>query len=59
MSKIVLNLKKSETPVVNNTQYRLDISTLSTDPSIINTLLVIRRSVNVNTQPLDQIFDQF
>tara|TARA_Y100000034_G_scaffold126976_1_gene179063 strand:+ start:223 stop:627 length:405 start_codon:yes stop_codon:yes gene_type:complete len=59
MSKIILKLKKSETPVANNTQYRLDIESMSTDPSLINTLLVVRRSANVNTQPIDQIYDQF
>jgi len=59
MSKIILKFTKSETPVANNTQYRLDIEISSTDPSIVNTLLVVRRTPGINTQPAGQVFDQF
>jgi len=42
--KIQITLTKSESQTSNNTQYRLDISILATDPQIQNELLVIRRT---------------
>ena len=42
--KIQLTLTKSESETPNNTQFRLDISIVATDPQIQNDLLVVRRS---------------
>ena len=58
--KIQLTLTKSESQTANNTQYRLDISILATDPQIQNELLVIRRAspVEVST-PGDAPRDEF
>ena len=59
MNKLILTVKKSETDVQQNTQYRLDVSTIAADPATIDSLLVVRRSAGASTLPEDQIFDQF
>ena len=41
---LTLTLTKSETPVNNNTQYRLDITIVSSDTELQDDLLVIRRA---------------
>jgi hypothetical protein len=58
--KIQLTLTKSDSQVSNNTQYRLNISILATDPLIQNELLVIRRSSPVEaTTPGGASRDEF
>ena len=59
MNKLLLTLKKSETETDQNTQYRLDLSTVAADPTVIDSLLVVRRSAGANTLPNNQVFDQF
>ena len=59
--KVEITLTKSESDTPNNTQYRLDIGILATDPNIQNHLLVIRRASPVEslvpgTAPRDEFW---